>query len=238
MNVAAHTGVQLAVDQPWILDVVPEARREWVTSNLVVPALRVGRGEFNIDDLPRPVFGLMVLDGLIVRRIEVRGYAGAALLGESDVLRSWTYQGHVATIPARARFTALTDLRFAALDNRFAEVVRLVPELAVALVERAVERSRAQAFFLAIRASVRIEERLLLTFWHLAERWGRVTPEGVRLLLPRVSHDLLAEVIGARRPSVTTGVNALERRGALVRRDKGTWLLRGHPPDVLASLDD
>ena len=30
----------------------------------------------------------------------------------------------------------------------------------------------------------RVEERLMLFFWHVADRWGRVGPEGVTVPLP------------------------------------------------------
>jgi hypothetical protein len=33
-----------------------------------------------------------------------------------------------------------------------------------------------------------------------------------------------------RRPSVTTALGALTKRGALERREDGTWLLHGLPP--------
>jgi CRP/FNR family transcriptional regulator, cyclic AMP receptor protein len=49
-----------------------------------------------------------------------------------------------------------------------------------------------------------------------------------------LSHRLLAELIGARRPTVTTALRTLERDGKLVRRDDATWLLTSDAPGAPA----
>jgi hypothetical protein len=70
--------------------------------------------------------------------------------------------------------------------------------------------------------------------WHLAERWGRVGPEGVRVPL-RLTHEALGRLVGARRPSVTTALSGLSKRGCLERTPAG-WLLYGDPSEQLADL--
>jgi CRP/FNR family transcriptional regulator, cyclic AMP receptor protein len=69
---------------------------------------------------------------------------------------------------------------------------------------------------------------LLTLFWHLAERWGRVTPDGVLLPLT-LSHRMLGQLVGARRPTVSTALGALTRAGEVSRALDGTWLLTGSP---------
>jgi hypothetical protein len=45
-------------------------------------------------------------------------------------------------------------------------------------------------------------------------------------------------MVGARRPSVTTAISSLERRGMLARRDDGAWGLDREPAsDLLAGAD-
>jgi DNA-binding GntR family transcriptional regulator len=66
----------------------------------------------------------------------------------------------------------------------------------------------------------------------LAERWGRVTPEGVVVPLP-LGHQRLADLVGASRQSVTTAMGGLTRDGAISRRDNGDWVLHGEPPEEL-----
>ena len=68
--------------------------------------------------------------------------------------------------------------------------------------------------------------------WHLAERWGRVTPAGIFVPLP-LGHQRLADLVGAHRPSVTSALGELTRGGAISRRDDGVWVLHGAPPEAL-----
>jgi CRP-like cAMP-binding protein len=80
-----------------------------------------------------------------------------------------------------------------------------------------------------------VETRLLVILWYYADRWGRVTPTGV-LLPVRMTHSLLARVVGARRPSVSTALGKLQERGFVERTDNGHWLLLGPPPRELDEL--
>jgi hypothetical protein len=52
-----------------------------------------------------------------------------------------------------------------------------------------------------------------------------------------LTHRSLANVVGARRPSVTTALSELQRRGRLARVDTG-WLLLGRPPAGSRWWDD
>ena len=75
-----------------------------------------------------------------------------------------------------------------------------------------------------------LELRLWLLLWHLAERFGRVCPEGIRVELP-ITHQTLAELAGARRPSASAALSRLGRRGRLRQIDH-TWILFDPPPGV------
>jgi hypothetical protein len=44
-----------------------------------------------------------------------------------------------------------------------------------------------------------------------------------------LSHRMLGQLIGARRPTVSTALSELVKEGELQRRDDGTWLLTGVP---------
>ena len=126
----------------------------------------------------------------------------------------------------------LEKAQIAVLDRHFAAVIGKWPVLVDAVTGRAVKRSRALAFQLAISQVTRVDERLLVLMWHLAERWGRVGPDGVRVPVG-LPHRTLATLVGARRPSVTTALTGLAREG-LVERIEGGWLLHGDPEEVLA----
>jgi CRP-like cAMP-binding protein len=82
-----------------------------------------------------------------------------------------------------------------------------------------------------------VEARLLLILWYYADRWGRVTREGVVLPL-RMTHSMLARIVGARRPSVSTALGRLAERGLVERGSGGDWILHGSPPRDIDELRD
>jgi hypothetical protein len=47
-----------------------------------------------------------------------------------------------------------------------------------------------------------------------------------------LTHRILGQLVGARRPTVSTALSELAEREELVRRPDGSWLLRGDPPDA------
>ena len=87
---------------------------------------------------------------------------------------------------------------------------------------------------LAIAHHHRLEDRLRLFVWELADRYGRVTPEGVRLEIG-LTHELIGHLVGAHRPSVSVAISRLERDG-LVRRSARGLLLLGSPPSLDETL--
>jgi hypothetical protein len=81
---------------------------------------------------------------------------------------------------------------------------------------------------IAICQLPRVEDRVLAMMWLLAEAWGRVTSSGT-VLPVALTHDVLGELIGARRSTVTLALKELAEEGALFRQD-GEWLLLKPPP--------
>jgi CRP/FNR family transcriptional regulator, cyclic AMP receptor protein len=176
--------------------------------------------------------GLLVLDGLVSRTVEVARATCAELLGHGDLLRPWQENPAGGLLDSESRWEVLEPARLALLDRRFAMVAARWPELVEALMSRAIQRSRALAFHMALSHFTRVDARLLALFWYLADRWGRVTPDGVTIPL-RLTHHTLARLVGAQRPSVTTGLGQLADEGKLTRRGESGWLLHGAPPEDL-----
>jgi CRP/FNR family cyclic AMP-dependent transcriptional regulator len=81
---------------------------------------------------------------------------------------------------------------------------------------------------MAIVQQPKVEARLHMLLWHLADRWGTVTPDGVFLPV-RLTQTILAALVAAQRPTVSAGLAALERDHRLARTSRG-WLLHGAPP--------
>jgi hypothetical protein len=177
-------------------------------------------------------FGLLVVEGFMVRCVELDGRHCPELVGPGDVLRPWEeLEGSVAY---GTTWTALERTSLAVFDQPFTSIVSRWPSIVVQLLARTVERSRSLAFHLAIAHVRHAELRLHLLFWHLADRWGRVTPHGVHLPL-RLRHELLAQLACMRRPTASSAVSHLTRSGELAREPDGTWLLTGAPPTPLQS---
>jgi len=174
-----------------------------------------------------------MLDGLLIRRVGTHGRFGAELLGAGDLLRPWEDGGEDLSPPFGVLFTVAADVRMAILDGDFAARAARYPSIAANLAGRGMMRSRTLAIGMAIAHYPQVRQRLLLLLWHVADRWGRVTPEGVRIPL-RLPHELLADLIAARRPAVTSALSELAEEGLVVRDENG-FVLTG---DLLAVLDD
>ncbi|HVR04883.1 MAG TPA: helix-turn-helix domain-containing protein, partial [Solirubrobacteraceae bacterium] len=95
-------------------------------------------------------------------------------------------------------------------------------------------RSRNLGIVMAIVHQPRVDVRLRSLLWHLAGRWGQVRANGVLLPL-RLTHAVLADMIAARRPTVSSALAELARRGLLEQTADG-WLLSGAPPRELPEL--
>jgi CRP-like cAMP-binding protein len=180
----------------------------------------------------RDGFGLLVLEGVLTRRVTIERFECTEVLGQGDLLRPWAF---AASVPSCVAWTVLEPTRFAVLDRAFALAAAPWPELGAALMDRIVMRAHWLAFQLAVSHLVRVDTRLLVTLWHYAGRWGRMTPDGLLLQMP-VTHSMLAGIVGSRRPSVTTALGRLQQSGALDRLPDGRWLLRGEPPSEFGRL--
>ena len=176
--------------------------------------------------------GFLIIDGLLSREVDVLGRGCVELLGHGDVMRPWTWDDEGSHVHAEVGWQVLEPTRLAVLDHGL--VVRIVPwpQLGVELFNRGTRRAHHLAVALAIAHHQRVDDRLLLTLWHLAERWGRVHPDGIVLPLP-LGHQRLADLVGAHRPTVTTALGDLARAGSVSRRDNGDWVLHGSPPEQL-----
>ena len=205
--------------------------REAARRQLLVSVRRLAPGAWDTATLtvvdPGHV-GLLVLDGVIAREVLAGDIVSTELLGPGEVLRPWEISPDPALLRADVRWNILAETRLAVLDRRLAAHLSDFPEITSQLVERLSKRSQRLAVTQAISQLNRVDQRLLALFWHLAERWGRMTGEGVLIPLT-LSHRMLSQLIGARRPTVSTALGELTRSGELERLGNGTWLLTGEP---------
>ena len=225
---ASERPVRLIDADPELFEGLNGAAPRRGVHDLTVAVVRVPAGRWHVDGgRSDERLGMLVLDGLIVRSIEAAGQRRAELLGPGDVIRPWdTGDDELARLRADVAWTVLEPARLADLDGAFASAACRAPQVFSELLVRAIRRSQRMALQMAIGDMRRVEERLIALFAHLGDRWGRVTPEGIHVPV-RLTHELIALLIGAQRPTVTTGLGELRRQGRLVKRADRTWLLPG-----------
>ena len=169
--------------------------------------------------------GLLLVDGFIARELLMDDRASVELLGPGDLLRPWDETESL--LPFVVTWNVLSAARAIVLGPAFAAEVRDFPEVSLALLSRVHGRAQRLAESQAIAHTTAIRDRLHAMLWHFADRWGRVTTDGVVVPLA-LSHRMLAEFVGARRPTVSAALAELARDGVVLRRGDGTWLLAQH----------
>ena len=222
-----HPRRALVLDEdPELAELVPapqrdQARLESRASILELPSGAWSRARDTA--LPDGV-GLLVLEGLLARRVTWDDRSGCELLDRGCLARPW--QGAEEwgrTIQADAGWHVIDGARLAVLDRAWAVRMSRFPGVGAALVRRALERSERLLVTMSIGHRRRLEDRIWLLLWYLADRHGRVHPDGVHLDL-RLTHELLGHLTGAQRPSVTLALGRLAADGRVQRRGR-TWLL-------------
>jgi CRP/FNR family cyclic AMP-dependent transcriptional regulator len=212
---------------PDLAEGLPEGEREAASRRLVAPTFELSVGPWAPEQHNhQPVhgaLGLLIVNGLLSRTLTLEGRATGELLGSGDVLRPWDPREAPPGISCEIQWTVHAPTRLALLDRRFVSAAARWPSVLEEIAMRLVRRSANLSLQLALGQVPRIEGRLLLLFWRLAERWGRVTPDGILIPL-RLTHETLAALVAARRPSVTSALGRLSEGGLLERRDGG-WLL-------------
>ncbi len=202
----------------------------------VAETVTLGRGVHDPGQVgTSDLLGLLVLKGLLIRSVEVAERSCGELVGAQELLRPWDHFGRAAPMPFEVRWRVVQPVTLAVLDHRFTLVSARWPALMHNLVCRAVERSHALAFNVAIHCLQHVRLRLVVLLWHLADRFGRVTQEGTVVPL-KLSHGDLAELIGSQRPSVSASLSKLHDEGLVSRRNDRTWLLHGEPPAELRDM--
>jgi CRP/FNR family transcriptional regulator, cyclic AMP receptor protein len=188
--------------------------------------------------------GLYVLDGLLLRRVEVGKRSACELFGPTDLIRPWDSDGEYDPLPISVTWLVLKRTRLAVLDTAFVLRIARWPTITSRIVSRVAQRARYLTLTQAVTHLPRAYVRLLILFWLLAERWGKVSTEGVYVTLP-LTHEVLAMLIGAHRPTVTIALQRLTRAGFLIRERSDRWLLTNraiqtleHPESMALVVDD
>ena len=227
--------ISIVEADPDLGDLLSPGDLERARHEALTRVVRLSPGEWDAAAAHEPAEhhrGFLIVDGLLSRTVEVLVRRCVELVGHGDVMRPWRWDDDGSHVRAEIGWQALEETRLAVLDHAF--VLRIVPwpQLGLELFNRGTRRAHHLGVALAIAHHQRVDDRLMLTLWHLAERWGRVHRDGIVVPLP-LGHQRLADLVGASRQSVTTALGELQRAGKLSRRDGGEWVLHGDPPEEL-----
>ena len=169
---------------------------------------------------------LIVEEGFVVIRsapAERRGiilcHAGAGALLPAPL------QGETLDALIDAHITLVSETAY----GRLLADAEAAPVLSDALRATLRQKQLSLANFASVRHVERVQRKLL----QLAREHVRVGTDGVRLDFP-LTHDLLAEMIGSARETVSRAVDRLERIGFLVR-DGRSYRLLVQPDALLTS---
>jgi CRP/FNR family cyclic AMP-dependent transcriptional regulator len=222
---------------PELADGLSDSDRTAATARLLAGVYELEPGPWTIREpaTERGAYGLLVVDGLVALRTSIAERATLELVGPGDLLQPWVQLGAEIVVPAETGWRVIERSKLLLLDRAFAEAAADWPEITAALMYRLVLRNRRLCYQLAVNTSPRIEERLLYGLWALAARWGRVTEQGTVIKL-RLTHEQLAELISAQRPSVSTALGKLREQGRIAYgRDE--FILCGEMPGEVEALN-
>lgn len=217
-----------------LLDIEPDLGRYLTPADLEtldglqVPTLEIPTGEADLAGLmtSHRSFGMLILDGLLVRRLVVGDQASLRLLGPGDLVGPGL--GPPTVLVSDQGWRVAAAARVALLDREVLLAAHRAPRLAAGLHARSCDQTDRVAVLLAISQLPRVEDRVLSLLWLLAESWGQVTAHGTALRL-HLTHETIGGLIGARRSTVTLALGQLADDGAILRHERG-WLLLEPPP--------
>src|SRR3954463_5855533 len=221
-----------------LLDVDPDlagnrtgAELAAMRDRLTAPVYRLGPGPMPDPPAPRrePHIGFLALKGLLLYEVSACGRATAELLGAGDLVRPWRHE-LAGTLETETKWIVLEQVLLADLGMVNTSRLAESREIVESLVMRCADRAEAVAIQRSITAHVRVDVRVLAYLWHLADRFGVVMPGAVKLDIP-LTHAVLARLVGARRPTVTTALQRLIQLGYL-RRDGRAFVLTGDASSV------
>lgn len=222
--------VKLLEVDPDLGENMPAAAREQAAELIRLRVFNVPRGPWRAPEIDHGSTGLLLLSGLMVRTLRLGTVTSAELVGPSDIIRPWENDLIPSPLPSEAEWRVLEPAQVALIDGRATALIGRWPELSASVSGRLLRRTRSLAYLMAAQHFLRVEDRLLATLWHLACMWGKVTPRGT--VVPfRLTHETLAQIIGAQRPTTTTAIQSLTARGALQRDENRYYVLPGAPPD-------
>jgi hypothetical protein len=187
---------------------VPEAAAELAAAEI----RRLPAGSSSGVEAFSGVAFLVVETGFVViRRMPTTRRGVVVCHAGSGALLSVPEPGEALVALADARVTLVSEATF---DKLLAQ-----PKVAILLSDAMRSGLRQKRDSIANFASVRPVDRVERKLLQLAREHGRVVPGGIRLDFP-ITHELLGEMVGSARETVSRAIERLERGGFVVREGR------------------
>jgi CRP/FNR family cyclic AMP-dependent transcriptional regulator len=227
IGVPAHSGqayIPLTDLDPEFTEAVDPTQLVQVRRALLTRSVRLSPGAASLPslDLPPTTFALLLLQGSMLHRTRTDGAQLITFVSAGDVLMPFTPEPGV--LSGAVTLTVTERVLMAALDQRFLRAAAVWPQLMQVVQQRMGDQLHRLALHGAILQLPRVDQRLLALLRLLADRSGRVTRDGI-VVRRTLNHQTLADLVGARRPTVSLALKTLQNEGRLQRRGDGDWLL-------------
>ena len=208
---------------PEIVALIPVGDHRLARRVLHVPVLPAA-GELDHVLAAHPdAFDFIIVDGLVLKQTRYAGRSSLELLGPGDVLAPPLSRVRQLDSRAISSYRTHGDALLAALDSPFRSAARRWPQLSDVLLDRLARQTHRASMHLAVLHIPRAEDRVVALFSDLAERFGRVTDDGIIIDI-ELTHKLIGQLIGSRRPTVSLALEALSIDQTLTRAGAG-WKL-------------
>ena len=150
---------------------------------------------------------IIVVSGVLLIEHGATPRVAGEVLGPGDACT--IDEPQAAGAEAALGLQVLEPARLYALREPLPRLLADWPNGGARLVDALLERHRRRSRYQAILARPKVEDRLLLVLWALAERFGSQAADGALLPL-RLTHATLGCLTAARRPTVTTAMGVLQ----------------------------
>jgi CRP-like cAMP-binding protein len=220
-------GVRLLDAEPDLGVLMTETELADARIRAVLPIVDLEPGDWRVSVLSQSpgvrgdVHGFLAVSGAVTLEVELVNRTSTRLVVPGDLVLLDGLDSE--TIPAVWRWAALTNVRLAVFDERLILFGHRWPSLLTAILKRGAAESRHAQLQHVVSQVPRVEDRLVLLFWTLADRIGTTRSDAVWVPLT-LTQETIGRMIGARRPTVSLALRSVAQRGVITREADG-WLL-------------
>ncbi len=219
--------------EPALIGTVPLSDRPAAERLPLVTCHELGPGQLDSQSLlggEQTPFGVLIVSGALCRNTALGRHSSCHLFGPGAIIRPRDQSA--SSLPWEAGLACVTDCTVAVLDPDFRVYMARWPALAEHVQHQLALELEASLCQSAWTGLSRVDDRILALFWHLADVWGKVRPEGVLIALP-LTHRLIGHLVAAERATISLALSRLAAKQLLVKIGPQTWLLSHSSQDLL-----